>query len=56
MSKTEAAPTRGDFQGMAGLRRAFATPSALTMLLLGFGPRTPEAADALHKALYGGAG
>ena len=26
------------------------------MLLLGFGPRTPEAADALHKALYGGAG
>ena len=25
MSKTEAAPTRGDFQGMAGLRRAFAT-------------------------------
>jgi iron complex transport system substrate-binding protein len=40
------------------------TPAAQTgtiirmdgMLLLGFGPRTPEAADALHKALYGGAG
>lgn len=26
------------------------------MLLLGFGPRTPEAADTLHKALYGGEG
>jgi iron complex transport system substrate-binding protein len=23
------------------------------MLLLGFGPRTPEAAQALHQALYG---
>lgn len=26
------------------------------MLLLGFGPRTPEAADALHEALYGTGG
>ena len=26
------------------------------MLLLGFGPRTPDAATALHAALYGGAG
>lgn len=26
------------------------------MLLLGFGPRTPEAADALHVALYGSEG
>jgi iron complex transport system substrate-binding protein len=26
------------------------------MLLLGFGPRTPEAADALHAALYGSQG
>lgn len=41
MGKTETAPARGDFQGMAGLRRAFATPSALTMLLLGFGSGLP---------------
>lgn len=26
------------------------------MLMLGFGPRTPEAADALHQALYGSGG
>lgn len=26
------------------------------MLMLGFGPRTPEAADALYQALYGGEG
>jgi len=40
------------------------TPAAQTstiirmdgMLLLGFGPRTPEAADALHAALYGSEG
>ena len=40
------------------------TPAAQTgtiirmdgMLLLGFGPRTPEAADALHAALYGSQG
>ena len=43
MGKTEAdaAPAQGDFQGMAGLRRAFATPSALTMLMLGFGSGLP---------------
>jgi iron complex transport system substrate-binding protein len=40
------------------------TPAAQTetiirmdgMLMLGFGPRTPEAADALHEALYGSEG
>jgi iron complex transport system substrate-binding protein len=26
------------------------------MLLLGFGPRTPEAAEALHTAIYGSKG
>ena len=28
-------------QGLAGLRRAFGTPSALTMLFLGFGSGLP---------------
>ena len=41
MSQTEAVPARNDFHGLAGLRRAFATPSALTMLFLGFGSGLP---------------
>jgi PAT family beta-lactamase induction signal transducer AmpG len=38
---TPAAEPAQDFRGIAGLRRAFATPSALTMLLLGFGSGLP---------------
>lgn len=41
MSQTDAVPAREDFKGLAGLRRAFATPSALTMLFLGFGSGLP---------------
>jgi PAT family beta-lactamase induction signal transducer AmpG len=41
MSQTEAAPAANNFHGLAGLRRAFATPSALTMLMLGFGSGLP---------------
>lgn len=36
---TAAAP--GSYKGWAGVKRAFATPSALTMLLLGFGSGLP---------------
>ncbi|MDQ3288855.1 MAG: MFS transporter [Pseudomonadota bacterium] len=43
MSETAAAaPAQpGRYKGWAGIRRAFATPSALTMLLLGFGSGLP---------------
>lgn len=41
MTQTDAPPAGKDFTGLAGLRRAFATPSALTMLLLGFGSGLP---------------
>lgn len=38
---TEAATKRPAYKGWAGIRRAFATPSALTMALLGFGSGLP---------------
>ncbi len=41
MSASAATSAQGDFRGLAGIRRAFATPSALTMLLLGFGSGLP---------------
>lgn len=41
MTPTDAAAPRNEFKGLAGLRRAFGTPSALTMLLLGFGSGLP---------------
>ncbi len=41
MSVPHAAPAPGSYKGWAGIRRAFATPSALTMLLLGFGSGLP---------------
>ncbi len=52
------AVTLADVQGHPALGQ---TPAGLAgavvgmdgMLLLGFGPRTPEAADRLHRALYG---
>ena len=34
VSVPHAAPAPGSYKGWAGIRRAFATPSALTMLLL----------------------
>nr|MBA2238607.1 MFS transporter [Lysobacter sp.] len=37
----ETSPQAGTYKGWAGIRRAFATPSALTMLLLGFGSGLP---------------
>lgn len=36
-----AAPAAVDYRGLAGLRRAFGTPSALSMLFLGFGSGLP---------------
>jgi MFS transporter, PAT family, beta-lactamase induction signal transducer AmpG len=41
VSASDAAPAPGSYKGWAGIRRAFATPSALTMLLLGFGSGLP---------------
>ncbi len=38
---TAAAPARPSYKGWAGIRLAFGTPSALTMLLLGFGSGLP---------------
>jgi PAT family beta-lactamase induction signal transducer AmpG len=38
---TEAAPQPVSYKGWRGIRRAFGTPSALTMLLLGFGSGLP---------------
>jgi PAT family beta-lactamase induction signal transducer AmpG len=38
---TDAASARDDFRGWAGLRRAFASPAAATMLFLGFGCGMP---------------
>ncbi len=38
---TAAAPAPASYKGWAGIRRAFGTPSALTMLLLGFGSGLP---------------
>ncbi len=35
------APTPASYKGWSGIRRAFATPSALTLLLLGFGSGLP---------------
>ncbi len=40
MSQTDAVPST-NFRGLAGLRRAFGTPSAATMLFLGFGSGLP---------------
>ena len=34
---TPAPPAKPAYKGWAGIRRAFGTPSALTMALLGFG-------------------
>jgi PAT family beta-lactamase induction signal transducer AmpG len=41
MTQTDTAAAPADFRGVAGLRRAFGTPSALTMLFLGFGSGLP---------------
>ncbi len=41
MSSTENPAPRASYKGWAGIKRAFATPSALTMLLLGFGSGLP---------------
>jgi PAT family beta-lactamase induction signal transducer AmpG len=41
MSGTAAAAAPASYRGWAGIRRAFATPSALTMTLLGFGSGLP---------------
>ncbi len=41
MTQTDQAAPPTDYKGLAGLRRAFGTPSALTMLLLGFGSGLP---------------
>ena len=42
MTQTDRTPRRRrDYRGVAGLRRAFGTPSALTMLFLGFGSGLP---------------
>ena len=38
---TAAAPAPPSYKGWAGIRRAFGTPAALTMLLLGFGSGLP---------------
>ena len=42
MSEVAANPeTKPDYKGWAGIKRAFGTPSALTMLFLGFGCGLP---------------
>ncbi|MCE3251161.1 MAG: transporter [Cellvibrio sp.] len=41
MSPTRSSPEENNYQGWRGIKRAFATPSALTMLCLGFGSGLP---------------
>lgn len=41
MSTAPASPSQPSYRGWAGIRRAFATPSAATMALLGFGSGLP---------------
>lgn len=41
MSSAAAPPARGRYKGWSGIKRAFGTPSAVTMLLLGFGSGLP---------------
>ncbi|MGH8076359.1 MAG: AmpG family muropeptide MFS transporter [Lysobacter sp.] len=41
MSTVDTSRTRGPYKGWAGIKRAFATPSALTMLFFGFGSGLP---------------
>ncbi len=37
----EPAPAKPSYKGWAGIRRAFGTPSALTLAVLGFGSGLP---------------
>ncbi|MDF3013465.1 MAG: transporter, partial [Cellvibrio sp.] len=41
MSTTRSSPEENNYRGWRGIKRAFATPSALTMLCLGFGSGLP---------------
>lgn len=41
MSQHSESPSASEFKGISGIKRAFATPSALTMLFLGFGSGLP---------------